>query len=60
MELAGPPVDSDWAPASAAPVLGVLGSELVCALAEKASMTAKKGAITRLRKWLLEASRHMS
>jgi len=58
LELVGPPVNSDWA--RAVPVLGVLESELVCALAGKASITAKKGTITRLWKCLLEASRHMS
>jgi hypothetical protein len=44
------PVDSDWARVSAVPVL--LGSELVCALAGKASNTAKRGTITKLRKCL--------
>ena len=58
LELVGPPVGSDWA--SAVPVLEVLESELVCALAGKASITAKKGTITRLWKCLREVSRHMS
>ena len=60
LELVGPPVGSDWAGASAVPVLGVLESELVCALAGKASITARRGTITRLWKRLREVSRHMS
>jgi hypothetical protein len=58
LELVGPPVNSDWARAPAVPVL--LESELVCALAGKASITAKRGTITRLQRCLGEASRHMS
>jgi len=58
LELAGPPVNLDWARAPAVPVL--LESELVCAFAGKASIAAKRGTITKLRKCLGEASRHMS
>jgi len=54
-ELVGPPVKSGWVPA----VPALLESELVCALAGKASITARRGAITKLRKCLGEASRHM-
>src|SRR6266567_5326329 len=58
LKLVGPPVGSDcaWAPA----VLVLLGSELVCALAGKASIAAKRGTITKLRKCLGGASRYMS
>ena len=55
-ELVGPPFTSVWAGAPAGPVL----SELICALAGRASITAKSGAITRLRKCLGEGSKHMS
>ena len=58
LALVGPPINSDWARAPAVPVL--LESELVCALAGKASIAAKRGTITKLRKCLWEASRHMS
>ena len=58
LELVGPPVNSDWARAPAVPVL--LESELVWAFAGKASIAAKRGTITKLRKCLGEASRHMS
>ena len=54
-ELVGPPF-SVWAGAPAGPVL----SALICALAGRASITAKRGAITRLRKCLGEGSKHMS
>ena len=54
----GPPVNSDWAWAPAVPML--LESELVCAHAGKASITAKRGTITKLRKCLGEASGRMS
>ena len=56
----GPPVElgSAWAPA--VPVLRVSESEPVCALAGKASITAKKGTITKPRKCLGEANRCMS
>lgn len=57
LELAGPPVNSVWA---APAVLVLLESELVCAFAGKASIAAKRGTITKLRKCLGEASRHMS
>ena len=61
LDLVGPPVDSDWARTSAVPLVrGVLESELVCALAGKANIAAKKATITRLRKCLGETSRHMS
>ena len=49
LELVGP---------AGAPVL--LESELVCALAGKASIVAKRGTITKLPKCLGEASKHMS
>ena len=58
LELVSPRVGSDCVPAPAVPML--LGSELVCALAGKASVAAKRGTITKLRKCLWEASRHMS
>ena len=58
LELVGPPINSDWARAPAVPVL--LESELVWAFAGKASIAAKRGTITKLRKCLGEASRHMS
>jgi hypothetical protein len=58
LELVGPRVGSDCVPAPAVPML--LGSELVCALAGKASIAAKRGTITKLRKCVGEASRHMS
>ena len=58
LELVGPPVNSDCAGALAAPV--PLESVLVCALAGKASITTKKGTITRLRKCLRKATKHMS
>ena len=48
-----------WAWALVLPVLLVEGSELVCALAEKASSNAKKGIITRPRRCLGEANRPM-
>jgi len=57
LELVGAPVDLDWAWAPAVPVLE---SEPVCALAGKASITAKKGTVTRPRKCLGEANRSMS
>ena len=59
-ELVGPPVESDWAWAPAVLVLGVLESELVCALAGKASIPTRKVTNTGLRKCLGEASMHMS
>jgi hypothetical protein len=40
--------------------LVLLESELVCALAGKASIAAKNGTIIRLRKCLEETTRHMS
>src|SRR6516162_226401 len=58
LELVGPPVNSDCAGALAVPV--PLESVLVCALAGKASITTKKGTITRLRKCLRKATKHMS
>src|SRR5262249_7941432 len=58
LELVGPPVNSDCAGALAVPV--PLESELVCALAGRARITAKKGTITKQRKCLGEATRHMS
>src|SRR5262249_19569568 len=58
LEPLGPPFTSDWARAPTVPVL--LESELVCALAGKASITAKRGTITKLRKCLGEVSTHMS
>src|SRR5215472_12532387 len=57
LELLGPPVNSDWAQAPTVPVL--LESELVCALAGKASITAKRRTTTKLRKCLGEVSMHM-
>src|SRR5262249_39157733 len=57
LELVGPPVNSDWARAPTVPVL--LESELVCALAGKASITAKRGTTAKLRKCLGEVSTHM-
>src|SRR5262245_56403302 len=57
LELLGPPVNSDWARAPTVPVL--LESELVCALAGKASITVKRGTTTKLRKCLGEVSTHM-
>ena len=59
LELVGPSIDSDLAPAPAVLVLGVLKSEF-CALAEEASIAAKKAPITRQRKCVGEASGHMS
>ena len=59
LELAGPPVDSDCAPAPVVPALGIFESEPVCAPAGKASSTTEKAIITRLRKCLGEATRHM-
>ena len=58
--LAGPPVNSDRGRAPALPVLGVFESELVCALAGKASRPSKKATITGLGKRPEEATRHMS
>jgi hypothetical protein len=60
LELLGPPVNSDWAWAPAVLVLGVLGSEPVCALAGKASIPTRKATNTGLRKCLGEAGTHMS
>jgi hypothetical protein len=60
LELVGPPVNSDWAWAPAVLVLGVLGSEPVCALAGKASIPTRKATNTGLRKCLGEAGTHMS
>ena len=57
LELVGP-VNWAWPPAVLA--LGVLVSELVCALAGKTSIAAKKATITKLRKCLGEASERMS
>src|SRR6516225_1054621 len=58
LELVRPPVNSDCAGTLAVPV--PLESVLVCALAGKASITTKKGTITRLRKCLRKANKHMS
>ena len=61
LELAGPPVESDWARAPAVLVLGdVLGSEPVCALAGKASIPTRKATNTGLSKRLGETGRRMS
>jgi hypothetical protein len=60
LELVGPPVGSDWAWAPAVPVLRVSESEPVCALAGKASITAKRGTVTRPRKCIGKANRRMS
>ncbi len=60
LALLGPPVNSDWAPEPAVLVPGVFESELVCALAGQASIAAKKATITRLRKCVGGAGRHMS
>ena len=49
LELAGP-----------AGALALLESELVCALAGKASIAARNGTIIRVRKCLEETTRHMS
>ena len=46
--------------APAVPVLSVSESELVCALAGKASIIAKTGAITRPRKCLGEADKRIA
>jgi hypothetical protein len=58
LELVGPAVNSDWARAPAVPVL--LESELVCALAGKASIPAKRGTTTKVPKCLAEVNTHMS
>jgi hypothetical protein len=58
LEPEGPRVGSDCVPAPAVPVL--LESELVCALAGKASIPAKRGTTTKLPKCLAEVSTHMS
>ena len=60
LELVGPPVESDWAGAPAVLVLGVLESELVSALAGKASIPTRKATNTGLRKCQGEAGTHMS
>ena len=60
LELVGPLVDSDWAWAPAVPVLWVSESELVCALAGKASIIAKTARIITPRKCLGESNRRMS